>query len=157
RGRHWSDHCTELGQQVSDIVWGMQLEPLRQTIAVFGNSYFRIFRGGYRRAVTELNSVCRAEPPKAYADRVRLLDDLITAQKARRWLADEASFAEAALGELWAGEASPWSKVEALIAWVEQSDKALAGINPFRPEVLSASVAWEPFAEEFERSLADLR
>ena len=74
RGRHWSDRCTELGQQVTDAVWGMQLEPLRQTIAVFGNSVFRVFRGGYRRAVAQLNSFCRAAPPKAYADRVRLLE-----------------------------------------------------------------------------------
>jgi hypothetical protein len=30
RGRHWSDRSAELGQQVSDVVWGMQLEPLRR-------------------------------------------------------------------------------------------------------------------------------
>ena len=157
RGRHWSDRSTELGQRVSDVVWEMQLEPLRQTIAVYGNSFFCVFRGSYRQAVAEFNSVCRDVPPKAYADRVRLLDDLITTQKARRSLAEEASFAEAVLGELWAGEASPWSKVAALIAWVDQSDKALAGIDALRAEVLSASVAWDHFAEEFERYLADLR
>jgi hypothetical protein len=115
-----------------------------------------VLRGSYRRAVAELNSVCRAAPQKAYADRVRLLDELITAQQARKWLAEEASFAEWAFGELWAGEASPWSKIEALLTWVDQCDKAITGINPLRAEVLSASVEWEVFAEKFERSLADL-
>lgn len=156
-GRHWSERSAELGQQVSGVVWEMQLKPLRRTVAVFGNSYFRVFRGSYRRAVAELNSVCREVPPKAYTDRVRLLDDLITAQTARCWLAEEANFAEAALGELWAGEASPWPKVEALIAWVEQSDEALSGIDALRVEVFSASVEWELYANEFEASLANLR
>ena len=156
RGRHWSDQSAKLGQRVSDVVWGMQLEPLRQTIAVYGNSFSRVLRGSYRRAIAELNSVCRAKPPKTYAERVLLLDELITAQQARKWLTEEATFAENALGQLWAGEASPWSKVEALITWVEQSDKALTGIDYLRADVLSASVEWELFAEECERSLADL-
>jgi very-short-patch-repair endonuclease len=155
-GRHWSEKRTGLGQQVSDVVWGMELEPIRQSIAVFGNSLFRVFRGSYRRAVAELNSICRSSPPKTYTDRVHLLDDLLTAQKVRRRLAEEAGFGEAVLGDLWAGEATPWSKVEALIAWVEQSDKVLAGIDPLRPEVLSASLAWEAVAEEVERFAADL-
>ena len=154
RGRHWSETRAELGQRASDIVWEMELDPLRQTIAVFGNSYFRVFRGAYRRAVAELNSICRGTPPKGYAERVRLLDQLITAQDARSQLTKEANFAEAALGQLWAGDASPWPKIEATIAWVEQSEKILASIDLLRSEVLGALVEWDRFAEEFERSLA---
>src|SRR5690348_16296372 len=101
----------------------MQIESLRRTFAVYGNSLFRVFRSSYRQAVAELNSVCGAAPPKAYTDRVHLLDELIAAQKARLQLTEEASFADAALGEVWAGEASDWSKVEALIAWAEQACK----------------------------------
>ena len=157
RGCQWSDLRAELGKQVSDVVWRMELQPVRRTIAVFGQSTLRVLRGEYRRAIAELNSVCRSSPPKAYADRVRLLDELIVAQEARRWLADEASFAETVLGDLWAGEDSSWPKIQALIVWVAQSEEVLAGINPLRAEVISASVPWEALANEIENSGADLR
>ena len=157
RGCHWFDRRAELEKQVFDVVWRMELEAVRRTITVFGQSTFRVLRGEYRRAVAELNSICRSSPPKTYADRVRLLDELIVAQQARRWLVAEASFAEAVLGDLWAGEASSWPKIQALIIWVERSDEIVAGIDPLRAEVISASVPWEVFAAEIEHSAADLR
>jgi very-short-patch-repair endonuclease len=156
-GRHWTDRREELGKQVSDVVWSMELEPIRRTIAVFGQSAFRLLRGEYRRAVAELNSFCRTSPPKKYNERVKLLDEVILAQEARRCLAEEASFAEAVLGDLWDDEDSPWPKVRELLEWVEQCDEALAGLDPFRSEVISANIPWETLAAEVENAAAELR
>jgi very-short-patch-repair endonuclease len=157
RGRHWADRREELRKQVSDVVWCMELEPIRRTIAVFGRSAFRVLRGEYRRAVAELNSFCLTSPPKPSRERVRLLDELILAQQARRCLAEEASFAEAVLGDLWHGEDSAWPKIQRLIEWVEQSDEALAGVDPFRSEVISATIPWDTLAAEIENAAAELR
>jgi very-short-patch-repair endonuclease len=157
RGRHWADRREELGKQVSDVVWHMELEPIRRTIAVVGRSPFRVVRREYRRAVAELNSFCRASPPKTYNERVRLLDELILAQGARRCLADQASFAVAVLGDLWNGEDSAWSKIQGLTEWAEQCDEALAGLDPFRSEVISANIPWDTLAAEIETSAAGLQ
>jgi hypothetical protein len=110
RGCHWADQRDNLERDVTDVVWRMELEPIRRAIAIFGQSTFRVLRGEYRRAVAELNSLCRTSPPKTYSERIRLLDAVIGAQEARRLLAAEASFAEAVLGELWAGEDTSWPK-----------------------------------------------
>ena len=157
RGCHWADRREELGKQVSDVVWSMELEPIRRTIVVFGQSVFRVLRGRYRRAVAELNSFCRASPPKTYAQRLRLLDDVILAQEARRCLAEEASFAEAVLGELWDGENSAWPKIQRLIDWAEQCDETLAGLDPFQPEVISTNIPWGTLAAEIETAATHLQ
>jgi very-short-patch-repair endonuclease len=156
-GRDWADRREDLGKQVSDVVWRMELEPIRRTIAVFGQSAFRILRGEYRRAVAELNSFCRTSPPKTYNERVRLLDELLQMQNARRRLAEEAGFAEAVLGDLWNGEDSAWPKIRMLIEWVEQCDEALADLDPFRSEVISANMPWDTLADEIENAAAELR
>jgi very-short-patch-repair endonuclease len=156
RGREWTDRRENLGKQVSDVVWLMELEPIRQTIAAFGQSAFRVLRSEYRRAIAELNSFCRTSPPRSYSERVRLLDELILAQKARRCLAEGASFAEIVLGDLWLGEDTAWPKIQALIEWVEQCDEALAGLDPFRSEVISANIPWDTLAAEIEDTAAEL-
>jgi len=156
RGCHWADQRDSLERDVTDVVWRMELEPIRRAIAIFGQSTFRVLRGEYRRAVAELNSLCRTSPPKTYSERIRLLDAVIGAQEARRLLAAEASFAEGVLGELWAGEDTSWPKIRNLLAWVEQCDEVLAGLEPLRPEVLSADVEWGAIRVEIERAAADL-
>jgi very-short-patch-repair endonuclease len=157
RGRHWADRRDELGEQISEVVWRMELEPIRRTIAVFGQTTFRVLRREYRHAIAELNSFCRSSPPKTYSERVRLLDELILAQEARRFLAREAIFAEAVLGDLWAGEDSAWAKIQELISWVAQCDQALAGLDPLRSEVISANIAWDALAAEIEGAAAELQ
>ena len=157
RGRHWTDQREQLAKQVSDVIWRMELEPIRRTIAVFGKSTFRVLKREYRRAIAELNSFCRSSPPKTYRERIQLLDELILAQEARRCLAEEANFAEAVLGDLWAGENSAWPKIQGLIEWVEQCDGALAGLDLLRSEVIAANVPWDTLAAEIESSAAELR
>ena len=157
RGRQWTDRREGLANQVSEAVWRVDLEPIRRTIAIFGRSTFRVLRGEYRRAVAELNSFCRSSPPKTYSQRVSLLDELMLAQEARRCLAQEASFAEGVLGDLWAGEGSDWPKIQGLIEWVEQCDEVLPGVDPLRSEVISAKIPWDTLAAEIESEAADLR
>jgi hypothetical protein len=88
---------------------------------------------------------------------VQLLDELIAAQDARRWLTTEASFAEPVLGDLWAGEDSSWTKIQALLQWTEQCDEVLAGLDPLRSEILSAELGWNALSAEIESSVAELR
>jgi len=157
RGRHWTDSRENLAKQVSDVVWSIELEPIRRTIAVFGQSAFRVLRSEYRRAIAELNSFCRTPPPKSYSERVRLLDELIVAQTAHRCLAEETSFAETVLGDLWLGEGTNWPKIQALIEWVGRCDEDLAGLDPFRSEVVLANIPWDTLAAETEDAAAELR
>jgi very-short-patch-repair endonuclease len=88
---------------------------------------------------------------------MRLLDDLILAQEARRSLAEEATFAEAVLGDWWAGEDSAWAKIQELIVWVARCDQALADFDPLRSEVISADIAWDALAAGIEGAAAELR
>jgi very-short-patch-repair endonuclease len=156
RGRHWAHQRESLEREVSDVVWRMELEPIRRAIAVSGQSTFRFLRGEYRRAVAELNSLCRASPPRTYAERIGLLDAVIGAQEARRLLTAEASFAETVLGDLWAGENSSWPKIQSLLTWVVQCDEVLAGVEPLRREVLFAGIEWNTLSVEIELSAAAL-
>ena len=55
-GIHWADRREELGEQVSDVAWRMELEPIRRAIAVFGQSIFRGIPPRYRRTEMEPNS-----------------------------------------------------------------------------------------------------
>lgn len=156
-GRHWVDRREELGKLVSDAAWSIELAPVRRAIAVSGRSLFRALIGQYRQAIAELNSICRTSPPKRYAHRLQLVDELMAAQGARRRLTEEATFGEAVLGHLWAGEDSPWAQIDALIRWVERSDEILADLDPLQARVISATVPWGTLGSEIESSAAELR
>jgi uncharacterized protein DUF4011/AAA domain-containing protein len=121
QGRSWSSGRAVLAERIVDTAWDADFDKIRQIIAAYGRSVFRLCVGRYRVAVGELRGLCRQRPPQRLADRLSLLDDLIAARAARRAIDDEDGFGRAVLGPIWAAHNTPWPAAEALLAWVGEA------------------------------------
>ena len=68
--------------------------------------------------------------PKAAAERLKLVDDLLDLRRKRKALSEEGNFLQMALGAEWRGERTPFAKIEEVNNWVMTVHaKLLLGFN----------------------------
>jgi len=123
QGALWVENEGKLVNQIHEAAFNLDSRAIRQSIAAYGRSVNRFFVRKYRDAIAELRSVCRNDPPKQLAERLALLDSLITAQTARRLLEQERDFGQSALRRFWKGRNTSWSIVNALSTWADDAQQ----------------------------------
>jgi very-short-patch-repair endonuclease len=101
------------------------LGAIRIAVVTKGANLFRFLDSDYRAQMALLGSYVTAPLPKRPAERVALIDEMITAQKARAAYA-AAEPAGALFGAAWKGERSDWRELDAILAW----RRAHAGLPP---------------------------
>lgn len=111
-------------ESVSELGWDMDWLPVRQVLAVRGQSWLRWLDGHWRDATRQLGSVLTGPLPRTAAERLALVDDLIAARKARETLQAGDATARAAFGRVWQGTATRWELAEAILGWVERHPSA---------------------------------
>ena len=116
-----------LAPRVTDAAFEMDLTAARASIAAHGQSLLRFLNGDFRRGLAALRGVLRGEPPKAHAERVWLLDDLVAAGRHRRAVHDAHETGRNAFGSAWRGESSDWDQLAAIVDWV--ADESEAGVD----------------------------
>lgn len=115
--------------EVIDFAWDTDWLPQRQALAAHGRGWFRWLNGSYRQALNQLRSVSKGAFPKAYADRLALVDDLIAGHKAQQVLAAAATAAKSAFGSVWRDRNTDWDLADSILAWVEQQSNAIPGVD----------------------------
>lgn len=122
-GKTWSAAIANVGEPVVGRALMADVVSARKALGAYGNSVFRLFNGSYRRAIAEFQRICEAPLPARLENRLSLLDTLIGAQAARRLLDQERIFGQAALGPIWAADATSWTDAEALLAWTSDAQR----------------------------------
>lgn len=120
RGRSVASARGELAGKVADIGWQTDLSATRMHLAGRGGSLYRWFSRDYRNAVATLKGVLNGDPPRALADRLRIVDAVLAAQALERLLDEDAGPAQAgrdAFGSLWKGARSDWARLAEIVAW----------------------------------------
>jgi very-short-patch-repair endonuclease len=114
---------SQLSGVVSEIAWDTDLQAARWGIGAYGKGWFpRLYRK-YRDGIACLRGVMVQDLPAAHADRMRIVDTIIKAQKLARELENESTagaLGRAAFGSRWNGVQSKWAELAAILAW-EQS------------------------------------
>ena len=128
-GRTLSDVYARRQSQVSAIAWDTDWLPQRHLVAGQGRSLFRWLNGPYRTAINQLRGVTPTRFPKAYEDRLALLDDLITGRKAQQAISTVATTAKSAFGSVWRDGDTDWDLAESILGWVEQQSSANSGVD----------------------------
>jgi len=121
----------ELTGRVTEAAWSFDAVATRNTIATHGSSLFRIFIGGYRRAINEFRSLCVGDIPGRLPDRLALLDKLISYQADRRTIETEQEFARTVFGTFWAMEQTQWHVIEKVIQWTTEASKINSSVDLF--------------------------
>lgn len=128
-GRILSEVHERRDAQVADVAWDTDWLPQRHTIAASGRGLFRWLNGPYRQALNQLRSVMKAPLPKAYEERLALLDDLIAAQKAQHVVEGAAATSKSAFGSVWRDRNTDWDLADSILGWVEQQSNAVPGVD----------------------------
>jgi very-short-patch-repair endonuclease len=116
----------ELSGVLADAAWDTDVKIARQNIAAYGAGWFRWLNGDYKKANALLRSILAKPAPGTLAERIKLLDQLIAAQKAAVELAREEALAREAFGDSWRRERSEWSTLRNIVDWMRGNDTSLA-------------------------------
>lgn len=121
-GQQFNQQAQSLLSRFADSAWSQDWSPARQSIAAHGDSLFRIFNSGYRQAIASVKAHLKEALPKTRAERIQWLDALMQAQGLRQTLTQQNSDGLAAFGQLWQGEQSDWSQLQAVLRWMAGPD-----------------------------------
>lgn len=121
-GVQFSAQVTQQQSRFAQSAWAQDWSSARHSIAAHGGSLFRIFNSGYRQAIASVKAHLKSPLPKTQAERLQWLDELMLAQSLRHTLEQQHSDGVAAFGQLWRGEQSDWSQLQAVLRWMAGPD-----------------------------------
>lgn len=94
---------------------------LRASLVAGAASFFARWGSAYRGASRHLGGILRDPLPKAAADRIELVDRLLEIKRLRVHWGDDEAFMGAALGEIWRGERTDFSRTALVAEWVSSA------------------------------------
>lgn len=116
-GLRYKELREKLSGTVSETTWSTDLIECRQQIAIHGESLLRIFQSKYRQSVSLLQSLLVGPMPAGHKSRLEILDDVLMAQRAEKFLQENDDTGRKVFGRLWQGTRSDWQKLSSLVQW----------------------------------------
>lgn len=126
-GRRLSDAMAAAADKVAPAAFERDWQGERASLGARAGSTLRFFSVSYRHARRELAGVLTGYRPRNDADRLALLDALLTARSTRETLARHQETGQRAFGTLWRGERTDWGAARAVLDWAEASVRAGLG------------------------------
>ena len=153
-GERYSKLREKLSGSVNETAWTINLAEPRQQIAMHGESFFRFLNGGYRQSVALLKSLLSVSLPSDHKARLEIMDDIIAAQRAEKFLQENDTAGKQAFGNLWQASRSDSKKLSALVNWRNNLN------NENLPQDFLSSCAkisdgkeWKRLSENLEKSV----
>jgi very-short-patch-repair endonuclease len=126
-GEKFTGAVTDVGEKVTEGVWGKDFQQVRAYLAAYGESFLRFLNNNYRRAIAELRGILKIRLPRGFEARLQLTDQLVAGQAALRAVRGGKDLGESAFGSHWRAEKSDWNKLAAIIHWVK--DQQAVGLG----------------------------
>jgi very-short-patch-repair endonuclease len=126
-GETYSSLRALLDGVISDGAMGTDVSGIRQPLAARGKSWLRWCRSDWRRADSLFRTLFVVPAPKAAAERVAVVDRLISMQKSLETIIQGAGVGNEAFGNRWRAENSDWDLLKSISAWVAAAQAAGIG------------------------------
>jgi len=138
--------------------WDQDMEPLRQQVAGYQSKWWRFLASGYRTAKSQLAGWCTGDVPKGVEAQVKLLDDMLEAQRQRAIAEARDELGSSLYGTHWDGIRSNWSQLRQWTEWIVglREDIDAGRIPGDLPDVLEDPVNRDRLAPSVERLEARL-
>ena len=127
---------------------------LRQMLAAYGDRWWRILSGKYRRAYNELKGLC-SQPqrlPKAHDARLGIVDAILEEQRELPHLEQIQDIGQELFGSQWQGQSSNWDQLREITNYLSALHQSVA--NSELPEAVVTYLASSPNLEELKALLA---
>jgi len=117
-GSAWAEARAAAATHFTQAAFDAAPGPLRARLAPGAGSFWARLFGTYRGASRDLSTLLSGPLPKAPAERLRLVDTLVTVARRRATLSEDEAWLKAALGEHWRGERTDFAAFQAQAEWL---------------------------------------
>ncbi len=151
-GQRLADCLAATDGHVLPIAHERDWTAVRACLTTKQDARFKILSAAYRKARKVLKGVLTGAPPKNDAERIALLDSLLTIAQCRATLTARQDLACKAFGSLWCGEKTNWEHARSVLGWAEavsqtgldQEFRELVGIVPSKQAIMTSLQHLEP-------------
>ncbi len=136
--------------------WEQNVVEIRQMLAAYGDKWWRILSGKYRRAHNELKGLC-SQPqllPKTHDVRLGIVDAILEVQRELPQLEQIQEIGQELFGTHWQGQSSNWDQLREITIYLSTLHKSIA--NNDLPEVVVTYLASNPNLEELKALLVNV-
>ena len=164
----WRTHSNDLelglnaGEKLSELhnahdnilipeAWEQNVLEIRQMLAAYGDKWWRILSGKYRRAHNELKGLCSQQLPKAYDELLRIVDAILEAQRELPHFEQIQEIGQELFDTHWQGQSSDWTKHREIFEYLSSLHESVA--NNELSEALVAYLASNPNLETLKALL----
>lgn len=119
-GADWAAARADAARTFTEAAFETGPDPLRARLLPGVGSFWSRLFGGYRGASRELATLLTGPLPAAPADRLKLVDQLISLRRRRAALSEEEGYLKETLGPHWRGERTPFAPLLAQAAWLRR-------------------------------------
>ena len=155
--KSWVEFKEEISKIITDSAWKNDVGHLRQSLVKgIGSIFSRIF-GKYRSASKELGTYLTGDLPKSPEERLKLLDTIIEGRAKKDLFDEETEFLKSKLGEEWRGERTPFSEIQSVLQWLQNTSKELADFTSEKLRGLIGQDSTRTFSsQDFEERKSSL-
>lgn len=122
---NWTAELEKRKDIVHESIWVARLLELRNPIAEGVNSWISRTFGGYRKASNTLKLLLKVELPSTPAERLTLLDNIISANTLKTAFDDDSAYLQNKLSHLWAGTRTDFTELVNAFDWLDNSPSFL--------------------------------
>ena len=113
---------TEVRRTYEDVLihqaWESDVLQLREHFANYGNKWWRIFSGNYRKSRARLQGLSKSPLPKDATDSLRIIDGILEHQRHKAVFNQHAPLGMAIFGAQWLQDQSDWDVLSHLSTWI---------------------------------------
>ena len=145
-GLNAGERLTKLHKAYDHILipeaWKQDVLEIRQMLAAYGNKWWRVFSGKYRRARNELAGLCSQQLPKAQDAQLRIVDAILETQREQPHLEKIQELGQKLFGTRWQGQSSDWTQLREVGTYLLALHESVA--NNELPEAVVVYLASNP-------------
>ncbi len=144
-GAVWRAAQDKASKTFVDLAFLSPIEAMRGGLAAGANSFFARWGGAYRGASLQLAGLVRNKLPKRAAERLHLIDELLSVQSMKARWDEDAAYCDRVLSGAWHRDRSDFAALGSVINWCDRLAHAPVGASfnsmvalAARPDALAA-------------------
>ena len=158
-GLNAGERLSELHNAYDDTLiheaWQQDVLEIQKGLAVYGDKWWRMLSGKYRRAHNELKGLCSQQLPKAHDARLDIVKAILEAQRKLHDLERIQEIGQESFGTHWQGQSSDWDQLRKIVKYLSALHESVT--NNELPDALVGYLASNPDLETLKKLLATVK
>ncbi len=126
QGRQYRSLHEDFDPQLLPEAWTRDVLALRGALVQFGERWWRFLAPDYRQAIRELRALSASKLPKAFEDRLSLVEGIRQSQQLESAFDEETPLFARLFGERWRSGGSDWAALDEASTWLRQAHADVA-------------------------------